>query len=432
MTTTNTNTNMQGRDHDQAGPETASADAGISALVETIRQEIERQGRITFAEFMRIALYDPGHGYYQSPYRRPGRGGDFLTAPEVHPFFGIAIARQIAECWDRLGNAARLTVREHGAGIGGLAYDIIVGLLDRRPEIRSALRYELVEVNPHRAAQAMAAMREVGFGEIVRLFDPGPDATPPPAPITGVVLANEVADALPVHRLQWNGTGFEEVWVTWEAGRFVETSGALSAPVRELEIEHYLVHQGIDLAGWPIGARIEVSPAAAEWIAGIARGIARGYAIVIDYGYAASTLYRDHRLEGTVRGYYEHTVTDDPLIRVGAQDLTAHVDFTRLIEAAGREGMSPVGLVTQGDFLARIGLGDLLVELQRHPDLDAAEYYRAQAAVFRLIDPAGLGRFRVLALQKDVPDPAPLTGFTTPASGSGMLEMPGLPELMDD
>ena len=430
--TTNTNATMQNRDHDWAGPETASDDAGIPALVATIRQAIARQGRITFAEFMRIALYDPGHGYYQSPDRRPGRGGDFLTAPEVHPFFGLAIARQIAECWDRLGNPARLVVREHGAGIGGLAYDIIVGLLDRRPEIRSALRYELVEVNPHRAAQAMAAMREVGFGEIVRLFDPGQDVTPPPAPITGVVIANEVADALPVHRLQWSGTGFEELWVTWEAGRFVETSGELSEPVRELGIERYLTRHGVDPAEWPAGARIEVSPAAGEWIAGIARGVAHGYAIVIDYGYPASVLYRDHRLEGTVRGYHQHTVTDDPLIRVGAQDLTAHVDFSRLVEAAGKEGMTPAGLTTQGDFLARIGLGDLLVELQRRPDLDAAEYYRAQAAVFRLIDPAGLGRFRVLALQKEVPDPAPLTGFTTPASGSGMLETPGLPDLVND
>lgn len=429
----NTNANVRERDHYQARghsePESASGNTGIPALAGTIRHEIERQGRITFAEFMRVALYDPEHGYYQSPHRRPGRGGDFLTAPELHPFFGLAIARQIAECWDRLGNPAPFTVREHGAGIGGLAYDIIVGLLDRRPGIRSALRYELVEVNPHRAAQALAALREVGFDEIVRLVDPGPDASQPPASITGVVIANEVADALPVHRLQWNGTGFEELWVTWEAGRFVENSGPLSEPVRELGIARYLARHGIDPAGWPSGARIEVSPAAGEWIAGIARGIDHGYAIVIDYGYPAPALYRDHRLEGTVRGYHEHTVTDDPLIRVGAQDLTAHVDFTRLIEAAGREGMTPVGLATQGDFLARIGLGDLLVELQRQPGLDAAEYYRAQAAVFRLIDPAGLGRFRVLALQKDVPDPAPLTGFTMPAPGLDMLEMPAL---MDD
>ncbi len=430
-----TTANAGSHDHDLEGPEVDPGVAGNAALVALIRRAIERRGRITFAEFMRIALYDPDHGYYQSPARRPGRGGDFLTAPELHPFFGLSIARQVAECWDCLGNPARFTVREFGAGIGGLAYDIIVGLLDRRPEIRSALRYQLVEVNPHRAAQAMAAMREVGFGGIVSVVDPTLDAPQPAAPITGVVIANEVADALPVHRLQWNGAGFEELWVTWDAGRFAEISGELSEPVSDPGIETpltplaYLARQGIDPARWPVGARIEVSHAAATWIGGLARGIARGYAIVIDYGYPAPMLYRDHRLEGTVRGYYEHTVTDDPLIRAGRQDLTAHVDFTRLIEAASAAGMTLAGLTTQGDFLARIGLGDLLVELQRQPELDAAEYYRAQAAVFRLIDPAGLGRFRFLALQKDVPDPAPLTGFAQPDVESDMLEMA---ELMDD
>ncbi|MBA2247147.1 MAG: SAM-dependent methyltransferase, partial [Chloroflexia bacterium] len=273
--------------HDLAAPQTAPADVaplradGVAGIVAILRRAIERQGRITFAEFMRIALYDPGHGYYQSPERRPGRGGDFLTAPELHPFFGLALARQIAECWDRLGNPAPFTVREHGAGIGGLAYDIIVGLLDRRPEIRSALRYELVEVNPHRSAQAMVAMREVGFGEIVRAVEPGPEAAQPAPPITGVVIANEVADALPVHRLQWNGTAFEELWVTWGGDRFVETGGDLSAPLAAPGIERplqYLARQGIDPGGWPVGARIEISPAAGQWIAGVARGIARGYA----------------------------------------------------------------------------------------------------------------------------------------------------------
>lgn len=393
--------------------------AGNPALVAIIRRAIEERGRITFAEFMRLALYDPEHGYYRSPDRRPGRGGDFLTAPELHPFFGLSLARQVAECWDRLGQPDRFTVREYGAGIGGLAYDVIVGLLDQRPEIRSALRYELIEVNPHRVAQALAAMHEVGFGAIVTAVDADdPDS---PDPMVGVGIANEVADALPVHRLRWNGVAFEERWVTWDsAGRFAAIAAEVSPAVSALGIEAYLERQGIRPDTWPPGSRIEVSPDSGRWIAALAAGIVRGYALIIDYGYAAPELYRDHRLEGTLRGYSAHTVTDDPLIRAGLQDLTAHVDFTRLVEAAGDAGMRPAGFTTQADFLARIGLGDLLVDLQRHPDLGIDEYYRAQAAVFRLIDPAGLGRFRILALAKDVRDPGPLTGFAAPDLPPGL------------
>lgn len=396
-----------------------SVDNHNPAMVAIIRRAIESRGRITFAGFMRIALYDPEHGYYRSPARRPGRGGDFVTAPELHPFFGLSLARQIAECWDRLGQPERFTVREYGAGIGGLAYDMIVGLLDRRPEIRSALRYQLIEVNPHLVARALEAMRDVGFGEIVTAVDPDLGS---PEPITGVAIANEVVDALPVHRLQWNGTGFDELWVTLDpAGRFTESAGDLSPAVRRLDLEAYLERQGIHPATWPNGARIEVSPASERWIAALAQGIERGYAFIIDYGYPAPELYRDHRLEGTLRGHHEHTVTDDPLIRVGLQDLTAHVDFARLIETGRETGMTLAGLTTQADFLARIGLGDLLVDLQRQPDLRLDEYYRAQAAVYRLIDPVGLGRFRVLGLERDVRNPAPLTGFAEPDLPSALM-----------
>lgn len=388
-------------------------------VVARIEDAIRNQGRITFAEFMRIALYDPDHGYYQSPDRKPGRGGDFLTAPELHPFFGLSLARQVGECWDRLGQPHPFTIREYGAGIGGLAYDVIVGMLEHRPEIQPALRYQLLEVNPHRVSQALEAMHQVGFGEIVTAINPDRDS---PEPITGVAIANEVADALPVHRLIWNGAGFDELWVTLaSSGQLAEIVGPLSPPVQALDIAAYLERQEIDPATWPSGARIEVSPALSGWTTALAHGIARGYAFIIDYGYPAPELYRDHRLGGTLRGYSGHTVTDDPLIRVGNQDLTAHVDFTRLIEAAREAGMTRAGLTTQADFLVQVGLGELFVDLQRQPDLRIDEYYRAQAAVFRLIDPVGLGRFRVLALQKDVRDAIPLKGFAVPDHPPGLM-----------
>ena len=187
------------------------------ALVAILREEIDRAGgQITVARFMNLALYHPDHGYYLAPDRRPGRGGDFLTSPEASPYFGITLARQIAECWERLDRPRPFTVREYGAGIGGLAYDVIAGLHDTAPALLDGLSYRLVEPNRHRVAQALAAMGEVGFGAIVSAEEPPAPGTDLP-PITGVVLANEVADAFPVHRLIAREDGFREQYVIWSA-----------------------------------------------------------------------------------------------------------------------------------------------------------------------------------------------------------------------
>src|SRR4051794_19315256 len=192
------------------------------ALVTIIRDAIVASGgRITFARFMELALYHPEHGYYLAAARRPGRGGDFLTAPEATPYFGIALARQIAEFWERLGRPDPFDVREYGAGIGGLAYDVIAGLSTEAPEAAQALRYRLVEINQHRLAQALAAFDEVGLGQLVI-----PEATDGGLePVIGVALANEVADALPVHRLVRRNGAFRERFVVWRDDRFGEEEG---------------------------------------------------------------------------------------------------------------------------------------------------------------------------------------------------------------
>nr|MBA2276735.1 SAM-dependent methyltransferase [Chloroflexia bacterium] len=353
-------------------------------------------------------LYDPDHGYYLAPARRPGRGGDFLTAPEVHPFFGFTLARLVRACWERLGQPHPFTVREIGAGVGGLAYDIIAALSDEAPELRAALDYRLVELNPHRRAQAAAALAERGLGEVARVETPGADGQLPP--IVGLTLANEVADALPVHRLVWRDGALRERWVTWDAAgaRFADIERPLSPLVAALDLPAYLAGERVALAEDDV---IEVSPAAAAWMTGVARGLSRGYALIVDYGYPATELYRAHRLTGTVRGYAGHTVTDDPYRCVGEQDLTAHVDFTRLRRAGEAAGLTFGGLTTQADFLAAAGLGDWLVRMQAEPGTTVADYYAAQSAVFRLIDPGGMGRFRVLAMAKDAPLTPPLPGL---------------------
>lgn len=372
-----------------------------AALV--LRDQIERHGPITFAAFMSTALYHPEHGYYRQPQRKPGRSGDFMTSPELHPFFGNTLARQVAETWDALGQPESLVVREHGASSGGLAYDILVALHEKAPDVLDAVDYRLVDVNTHRLEEAIAAMREVGFADKVRAEHP--DAITPEA---GLVLANEVADALPTHRLTVRSGEIRELRVDWDGTAFIEKECEPDTELRNIINAHFNTH-GITL---PEGARFEFSPAVADWITKVADNLTAGIAVVIDYGYAAPTLYSGHRLEGTLRGYYQHTATDDPYQRVGLQDLTAHVDFSYLADAAVNHGMTNLGLTSQSEYLTRLGLGDWLMELQLQPDVAADEYYLAQHATMRLIDPAGLGRFGVLGLGVNLPNDFRPLGFT--------------------
>ena len=387
-----------------------AADLGNPALAAAIRAEIAAAGgRIPFARFMELALYHPRWGYYLAAPRRPGRPGDFLTAPETHPFFGITLARQIAECWERLGRPDPFVVREYGAGIGALAWDIVAGLSVQVPACRAALEYRLVETNPHRLEQALAALAAGGLGDVARGESILPGAAP--EPIVGVVLANEVADAFGVHRLIWRGGRLREGWVVWSGGGFAEEEGELSPQAAAADPERMLREAGVALAE---GDRIEISPAAAAWFTSAARGLERGYALVIDYGYPAAELYRGHRLRGTVRAYLGHTVSADPFAHVGEQDLTAHVDFTALRRAGEGAGLVFAGQTAQGAFLASLDMGQLLVALGQDPETTLPDYLAAQAAILRLIDPGGMGRFGVLFMARDAPVSPPLRGLTIP------------------
>ena len=383
---------------------------GNPQLIEAIRADIAAQGgRITFARFMDLALYHPEWGYYHAAQRRPGRPGDFLTAPEAHPFFGIALARQVADCWERLGQPAQFTVREYGPGIGGLAWDIIGGLQRENLNCLAALSYELVERNSQRVVEALAAFRDEGLGDVVRAL--APDAITTLPPITGVILANEVADAFPVHRLIWHAGELREGWVTWDGTGLAEEIADLSPEALETDPAGMLEAHSITLHE---GDRIEIGPAAAAWFAEAASRLARGYAIVIDYGYPAAQLYQSHRLEGTVRAYRAHTVTDDPFAHIGEQDLTAHVDFTALREAGEAAGLTFAGQTNQAAFLTSLDMGDLMVALSQDPETTMEEYLAAQAAVLRLIDPGSLGRFGVLLMARDAPVDPPLRGLSFP------------------
>ena len=375
-----------------------------SPLLQYIVNHIRQHGPVSFAWFMDAALYHPEFGYYRQPERKPGRGGDFITAPELHPFFGNTLARQVAETWDALGQPHHLVVREHGASSGGLAYDILVALAEKAPDVLDAIDYRLVDVNTHRLDEAIAAMAEVGFGDRVRAEHP--DHLSPEA---GMVLGNEVVDALPVHRMVMRQDAIHEILVGLNDDGELTDIDAEPDAVLAATIRQHLERHQIQVAD---GARFEFSPAAADWMRAIATSLTQGIAIIIDYGYEAPRLLQGHLLEGTVRGYFQHTVTDNPYLRVGEQDLTAHVDFSWLEDAAIGAGMTPLGLTTQSEYLTRLGLGDWLLDLQQQEDVSYDEYYLAQNATMRLIDPAGLGRFRVMGLAKGLPNGFTPLGFT--------------------
>jgi SAM-dependent MidA family methyltransferase len=376
-------------------------EASDPALVAAIRAEIAAAGRITFARFMDLALYHPAHGYYHSARERPGRGGDFLTAPELTPFFGHCLMRQLHQCWQELGEPGEFAILEYGAGGGRLAHDLLAAARDEAPAFAVAIRYLLHETNPHRRAAALDLLTEAGFGGQVFL-----DIAESATPLVGAILSNEFVDALPVHRVVGGPAGdLLERYVTWDAAAdwFAEACDHPSTP----RLTAALAEAGVTLEA---GQSAEINLAAGEWLTTAAARLARGLLLTIDYGYDSAELYSAKRRVGTFLCYYRHTALDDPYVRLGAQDMTAHVDFGALTRAGARLGLAPLGFTTQGPFLSNLGLGDLLVATQR-PDRALDDYLADRTAVLTLIDPRRMGRFGVLAQGKAFAPADPLRGF---------------------
>ena len=371
------------------------------ALAARIHAEIDRDGPITFARFMELALYHPDGGYYRAEAVRPGRDGDFLTAPETHPIFGAALARAVADTWQRLGRPPSFVLREHGAGTGTLAVAILDGLARELPELAAAIHYQPIEVEPRRLDAIRARLASAGHGEALEAPEPPGDA-----PIDALVLANEVLDALPTHRVVMRDGVLREVRVGSRDGAFVDVETDPSTPALEARLradEVILIE----------GQRGEIALSLDRWVARAADGLGRGVLLLIDYGYPASELYDPvRRAEGTLRAYLRHRVHADPYIHVGRQDLTAHVDVTAVERAAAAAGLSHIGTTTQAEFLVGLGTEDLLRAIQADPATTLEGYLELRSGLMRLLDPGAMGRFRVMAFGRGWPDAGrPLAGF---------------------
>ena len=366
------------------------------ALKEIIRDEILGHGRITFARYMELALYHQRHGYYRTRREKIGRGGDYLTSPEVHPIFGALIGKQLVEMWERLDRPERFDVVEVGGGTGALARDILRWAGREVPGWLGTLHYVIVELSDHMRARQAETLEDVGLP--VDLITWQPDI---PDSITGCILSNELLDSFPVHLVTLVRGRLREVYVTWEGEQFAEVVDYPSGP----ELLEYFDRLGL-LPGE--GARAEVNLEAARWLARVAKALERGFVFLLDYGYPAAELYAPWRKQGTLLCFYRHGYTSDPYAHVGYQDMTAHVDFTTVIEAGREQGLELLGFLSQSDFLHNLGISAALAPPAEGRDFE--EYAARRRAVFELTEATGLGRIRILIQGKAVGIPA-LTGL---------------------
>ena len=378
----------------------ADARAASEALTRIIAAEIAaRGGWMSFARYMELALYAPGLGYYSGGSRKFGVAGDFLTAPELTPLYGRALARQVAQV---LAASGPLVV-EIGAGSGRLAADLLPALdaLGCAPR-----RYQILELSGELRARQEAMLSEHApcYADRIEWLEELPER------FCGCLVGNEVLDAMPTHAVRWDpGHGVMERGVGLADGRLVvaerPAANALLAAANELRV----------VAPY----RGEISLAVRSWVAELARRVERGALLLIDYGLARHELYHPQREGGTLRCHYRHRVHEDPFWFPGLSDITSHVDFTAVAEAGFDAGLEVLGYATQANFLINCGIAELLLEDRDQRmgspaagagDTAATANLLARGAVNVLISPNEMGElFKVIALGRGVP--GPLLGF---------------------
>ncbi len=373
-------------------PESVGEDAD---LVAAIRNEITERGPITFARFMERALYEPGHGYYRRPETGPGRAcADFLTAPEAHPIFGAAIGLLVAEAWAAMGSPAPFRILESGAGTGALAAGLLAGLRDTGSPLFDAVRYVPDEVEASRLPAFRARLTAEGLAD--RLAEDA-GAAGADAPWAGAVAANEVLDALPVHRVIGRPGGLRELLVTVnEDGAFIHVEAEPTTPALAAALEAEDVH----LAD---GEITEVCLGIDAWLGRVTAGLARGLVVLVDYAAEPASLHGAARPAGTLRAFARHAVGGDPFRHVGRQDLTATVDLAAVRASAARCGLDPVGETTQAELLARAGTTALTTTYLHRPGAGLEDAIALRSALVRLLDPRGMGAFRVLVFGRGLP-----------------------------
>jgi SAM-dependent MidA family methyltransferase len=339
-------------------------------VLSRLRDEIRRGGEwISFARYMELVLYEPGLGYYAGGARKFGAEGDFVTAPELGSLFGRTLARQLRD----LSNA----VLEFGAGSGALA-EALLGQAD--------FDYTILETSAD-----LRERQQARLGDRVKWLDRLPER------IGGVIIANEVVDAVPVHAVAWRPEGIMERGVSIVDEELVwaerHAAGDLLAEASAIDV--------------PVPYESEIGLIARAWMRGLAERLEQGVILVIDYGFPRREYYHPQRSAGTLMCHHRHQAHADPFAHPGEQDVTSHVDFTALAETAADAGLEVLGYTTQAQFLVNCGITDVLGEA----NIDNALHYAPLAAeAQKLLSPAEMGElFKVLAVGRGVTQP--LLGF---------------------
>jgi SAM-dependent MidA family methyltransferase len=368
---------------------TPDAAAHSERVVAHIRAEIARAGGwIPFAQYTALALYAPSLGYYMAGARKLGTDGDFVTAPELGPLFGHTLARQVAQGLETVGG----DVLEIGAGSGALAASVLEALerLDRLPA-----NYLILELSPELRARS----RDTLAARVPHLLERVAWLNTLPPALTGVVLGNEVLDAMPVNV------------VRTRAGEIEEAGVALAPDGARFEWAHRPapaeVAAAVRALGLPDGYTTEIGLLARGFVATVTAMLERGLALFIDYGFPRAEYYHPQRSTGTLMCHYRHRAHGDPFFLPGLQDITAHVDFTAIAEAAHGAGADVLGYATQAQFLINCGLTE---EMARVPPEDVRRYSPLAGAANRLTSPAEMGElFKAIAFGRGLD--APLVGF---------------------
>lgn len=357
-------------------------------------------GWLSFERFMDLALYAPGLGYYSAGAAKLGADGDFITAPEVSRLFGACVAVQCREILSRLCSGSILEI---GAGGGRLAADILARL---ETEARLPESYSILEISADLRARQRAHLQQrlPHLLSRVHWLD-----RPPERPFEGIILANEVLDALPVARFRWARGAVEEMGVA-SGGEGAARShpqflwAARPADAAMARICNELAAHG---GGWDEGYESEYCPRIGAWIASVTQSLERGAVLWFDYGLPRAQYYLPERRDGTLVCHYRHRMGSDPFAHIGLQDITAWVDFTRVAEAGRDAGLELGGFTTQAHFLAGLGIDG---EMRLAAKNDASLFARLGVEARRLLLPGEMGeRFKVMAHLKGLEPP--LSGF---------------------
>jgi SAM-dependent MidA family methyltransferase len=358
-------------------------------LAEIIKSIIREKGPITFAKFMELALYHPTYGYYSSGKTNIGKEGDFYTSSNVHKSFGSVIGNFTIKSLDLIDEES-LSIVELGAGKGTLALDVLNHLKNNSPKQYDRTTYYLIEQSDYSRNESKKALSS--HIEKVKLFSSLAELEN--ENIHGVVISNELMDALPFHRLRISNGKLSEIFITLENEGFLEIIDNPSTP----ELEKYFSRIDVDFRG---DQEFEVALRAEKIVEEIDRVLRKGFVLTIDYGYLADELFSPERLKGTYKCMHRQVINEAPYINIGQQDITAHVDFSNLIRVGESLNINKVKYTTQGQFLIDWGILDLISgSLEENAKLKDSSAKEIQA-IKNLFLPELMGdKFKVLIQEK--------------------------------